>query len=451
MVKQILFFCLLCMGLTATKAQTNAYNDIREAMNNYDYEKALLLIDKEVPSTTLLYQKGKALKELGRDKEALTVFEQLTRQDSLNPRAYIEAAECYKSLGKFQPALQCYGRVIELNPQNKYARIQYIGQLLNLHKYQEALGESSTLAEQDSSVTVLHLKAQSMEGLYSDPNIQIGAYLEIHDRYPDDYLAASKLASLYIRSNYYDYAIETCEAYRKTDTTNATVNRLEAQAYCLNQEYAKALERYRPLLAQGDSSFYNCYYAGISHYALNEPYEAHDLLEAARKQVPEHIDLLYYLGKACSKTLWKDKGVTYMEDAIRLSFPQDSVVAKLYRGLADCCKEAAEPHKQIKALMQQYKYDPTAHYVLYKAAFTSYFHLKDIDNTIKYLEAYLKTRPKGSKDEPQEMTEEGDVVLNENNRYNAAEAWLEDLKKKKKVDDFFQGKTVIKTNKTTDK
>lgn len=41
MVKQILFFCLLCMGLTAAKAQTNAYNDIREAMNNYDYEKAL--------------------------------------------------------------------------------------------------------------------------------------------------------------------------------------------------------------------------------------------------------------------------------------------------------------------------------------------------------------------------------------------------------------------------
>lgn len=71
------------------------------------------------------------------------------------------------------------------------------------------------MAEQDSSATILHLKAQSLEGLYSDPNIQIGAYMEIHERYPDDYLAASKLASLYIRNNYYDYAIETCEAYRK--------------------------------------------------------------------------------------------------------------------------------------------------------------------------------------------------------------------------------------------
>lgn len=450
-MKRIILFFAFLGHILATTAQSPVSNDIREAMNNYDYDAALQLMEKTPSSIPLLYLKGKALKELGRNNEALNVFNQLTKQDSLNPRAYIEAGECYKTLGKFQPALLCYKRVLDLKPDHKYARIQYISQLLNLQKYQEALGESTTLAEQDSSATILHLKAQSLEGLYSDPNIQIGAYMEIHERYPDDYLAASKLASLYIRNNYYDYAIETCEAYRKTDTTNATVNRLEAQAYCLNQEYQKALERYQPLLAQGDSSFYNCYYAGISHYALNQPYEAHDLLEVARKHVPDHIDLLYYLGKACSKTLWKKKGMEYMEDAIRLVFPQDSVVARLYGGLADCCREAAEPRKQINALMQQYKYNPQAHYVLYKAAFVSFYHLKDLESTEKYLEAYLKTRPKESKDQPQEMTEEGDIVINENNRYNAAEAWLKDLRKRKKVEDFFQGKTAIKVNPPTSK
>ena len=450
-MKRIILFFAFFGHILATTAQSPVSNDIREAMNNYDYEAALQLMEKTPSSILLLYLKGKALKELGRNNEALNVFNQLTKQDSLNPRAYIEAGECYKTLGKFQPALLCYKRVLDLKPDHKYARIQYISQLLNLQKYQEALGESTALAEQDSSATILHLKAQSLEGLYSDPNIQIGAYMEIHERYPDDYLAASKLASLYIRNNYYDYAIETCEAYRKTDTTNATVNRLEAQAYCLNQEYQKALERYQPLLAQGDSSFYNCYYAGISHYALNQPYEAHDLLEAARKHAPDHIDLLYYLGKACSKTLWKKKGMEYMEDAIRLVFPQDSVVARLYGGLADCCREAAEPRKQIKALMQQYKYNPQAHYLLYKAAFVSFYHLKDLESTEKYLEAYLKTRPKESKDQPQEMTEEGDIVINENNRYNAAEAWLQDLRKRKKVEDFFQGKTAIKVNPPTSK
>ena len=450
-MKRIILLFAFFGHILATTAQSPVSNDIREAMNNYDYEAALQLMEKTPSSILLLYLKGKALKELGRNNEALNVFNQLTKQDSLNPRAYIEAGECYKTLGKFQPALLCYKRVLDLKPDHKYVRIQYISQLLNLQKYQEALGESTALAEQDSSATILHLKAQSLEGLYSDPNIQIGAYMEIRQLYTADELAATKVPSLYIRTNNCDYPLETCEAYRKTDTTNATVNRLEAQAYCLNQEYQKALERYQPLLAQGDSSFYNCYYAGISHYALNQPYEAHDLLEAARKHAPDHIDLLYYLGKACSKTLWKKKGMEYMEDAIRLVFPQDSVVARLYGGLADCCREAAEPRKQIKALMQQYKYNPQAHYVLYKAAFVSFYHLKDLESTEKYLEAYLKTRPKESKDQPQEMTEEGDIVINENNRYNAAEAWLQDLQKRKKVEDFFQGKTAIKVNPPTSK
>ncbi len=437
-MKKFFFYLLLSAFTPFLKAQQT--QSIQEAMANYDYENALTLIEHEDSLTVpLLYQKGRALKGLERNAEALQVFRLLTVQDSLNPRSYIEAGECYKILGKFQPALQCYRRVLDLKPDHKYARIQYIGQLLNLQKYQEALGESTSLAEQDSSATILHLKAQSLEGIYSDPNILIGAYMEINNRYPDDNLAASKLASLYIQNNYYDFAIETCENYRKTDTTNVTINRLEAQAYCLNQEYDKALERYKPLLVQGDSSFYSCYYAGISHYALNQPYEARDLLEAARKLAPEHIDLLYYLGKACSKTKWKEKGVEYMEDAIHFVFPQDSVVARLYRGLADCCKEAGEPRKQIKALMQQYKYDPQAHYILYKAAFVSYYQLKDIDETEKYLEAYIKTRPEGSRNQPQEMTEDGDVVYNENNRYDSAESWLKVLQKTKKVDKFFKG------------
>ena len=69
----------------------------------------------------------------------------------------------------------------------------------------------------------------------------------------------------------------------------------------------------------------------------------------------------------------------------------------------------------------------------------SYYQLKDIDETEKYLEAYIKTRPEGSRNQPQEMTEDGDVVYNENNRYDSAESWLKVLQKTKKVDKFFKG------------
>ena len=93
-------------------------------MNNYDYEKAIMLIDKEQPTTELLFQKGKALKSLGRNAEALHTFRQIIAGDSLNQRAFIEAAECCKQSAKYQDALKYYQKAIDIHPDNKYVRIQ---------------------------------------------------------------------------------------------------------------------------------------------------------------------------------------------------------------------------------------------------------------------------------------------------------------------------------------
>lgn len=66
-----LFILLFFSASSLLMAQNT--NPIQEAMANYDYETALTLIDKETPTVPLLYQKGKALKSLGNNKEALQV------------------------------------------------------------------------------------------------------------------------------------------------------------------------------------------------------------------------------------------------------------------------------------------------------------------------------------------------------------------------------------------
>ena len=57
-MKQLILFLLLGTCNTLFAQHTKL---IQEAMNNYDYEKAIMLIDKEQPTTELLFQKGKAL------------------------------------------------------------------------------------------------------------------------------------------------------------------------------------------------------------------------------------------------------------------------------------------------------------------------------------------------------------------------------------------------------
>lgn len=439
-MKQLILFLLLGTCNTLFAQHTKL---IQEAMNNYDYEKAIMPIDKEQPTTELLFQKGKALKSLGRNAEALHTFRQIIAGDSLNQRAFIEAAECCKQSAKYQDALKYYQKAIDIHPDNKYVRIQYISLLCNLQQYEEAFGESSVLAETDSSAVILHLQAQSLEGRTGFLDAALGCYHVIQDKYPDDYLAAAKLGQIYNAMQFYEYAIEATEKYREADTTNVVVNRQNAQAYCLSGDYPMAIKRYEYLVGQRDSSFHTYYYLGVSYYATEKFYEAHDMLEIARKYDPENVNLLYYLGRACAKTSWKKQGIEYLETAIDLSLPKDSAMTRLYKGLRDCCRLGREPAKAIQAAKDQYKYDKTNHKLLYDIAI-DYLFMKDNKNATHYLEAFLKTRPKDTKETAIEINKKGEVEVNMEYYYRSAMETLKKLKQKAKEEDFFKNGTLSK-------
>lgn len=327
--------------------------------------------------------------------------------------------------------------------ENTRGYIETLGKQINASYEHNIYDESNLLAERDSSAYVLHLRAESMGQVYDNTEIMhvIDAYLDIQKRYPNDYLSAAKLGNIYVAGHQYEDAINITEKYRSIDSTNVLVNRINAQAYCLNKDYPKAIERYEQLLQEKDSSFQTCFYAGISYYALEDFYPAHDLLERALKDDNTNINVLYYLGRACSKTSWKEDGVTYLETAVSLAMPSDSVMSRLYVGLADCYKMAFQYTDQANTLLTQYeKYDRQKHKLLYDAAFIYYYYLKDASKAERYLTAYLKTRPKNSKDKVQEVDADGVPIIGEDNRYNAAENWLKDIREKRKKEDFFKGK-----------
>jgi tetratricopeptide (TPR) repeat protein len=434
-MKRMLLLFLLC---PATLLMAQHLDPIQEAMANYDYETALSLIAQKKATTPLLLQKGKALRSLGLNMEALSTYQEIIANDSTNTRAMIEAAECCRTLAKYKQASAYYERVLDLTPENKYVRIQYIGLLLSQQRFRDALGESSIMTEKDSSAIALHLQAQSFEGM-NELLPAAGCYYNIQEKYPADYLAAAKLGAINIAASYYDEAIEATEKYRKIDTTNIAVNRQNALAYCLKQDYSTAIRRYQYLVNQGDSSFHTCYYLGISYYAIEKYYEAHDFLEVARKYDPENVNLLYYLGRSCAKTSWKKQGVEYLEQAINLSIPKDSSMVRLYIGMTDCYKMAQMYKEQLASMKERYqKYDKQNHKLLYDMAHLSISALQDKKSAERYLEAFLKTRPKDEKDQQAKLNEKGELVLGKTNYYNAAENWLKDLKSKQKIEDFFQ-------------
>lgn len=433
-MKQLFILLFLCIS-TSLVAQNKL---IQEAMANYDYETVITLIGKEKPTTSLLFLKGKAQKGLSRNSEALSTFQQVIAKDSLNPLPFIEAAECCKTLTKNKEALKYYQQSLDLNPKNKYVRLQYITLLCAERKFEEALGESSILSETDSSLIVLHLQAQATEGLINAVDAALGNYIMIQEKYPDDYLAAAKLGSIYNVMRDYHSAVEATEIYRQIDSTNVIVNRQNALSYCLAKDYPTAINRYEALTQQGDSTFLTCYYLGICYYASEKYYEAHDILEAIKDEIPDNVDLLYYLGRSCAKTSWKKEGVKYLEEAISISIPKDTAMARLYRGMVECYKMAGRYHDQVGAMKELYKLDQSNHKLWYDMAFVYSTLLKDKKGAERCLETFLKTRPKEMKEKLGELDEQGEVVLGLANYYNAAQSWLEDLKKDSKKEQFFK-------------
>lgn len=429
----ILFFFSVGVSIMAQN------KSIQEAMSSYNYETAIALIEKEKPTPALLFQKGKAQKGLSRNAEALRTFKQVIEAEPTNPLPMIEAAECCKTMGKNDEALQYYRLALDLNPESKYVRLQYINLLCTLQQFEEALGESSLLAETDSSTVVLHLVAQSTEGMYpTELDAALGNYHIIQDKYPDDYVAAAKLGSIYNAMKEYSSAIEATEKYRQIDSTNMAVNRQNALAYCLSADYPMATLRYEYLIAHGDKTYLTLYYSGICYYANEDFYAAHDMLEKALPYDPHNINLLYYLGRSCAKTSWKKEGVEYLNLAIELATPQDSAMIRLYKGMVECYKMASKPGKQIESMKEQYKYDKANHRLWYDMAQVYDRSLKDKKSAEQCLEIFLRTKPKEAKEQPAILNTKGEVEADIKNYYNAAENWLNDLRNERKKESFFK-------------
>ena len=85
---------LLCIIPVSLFAQVN--NEILRAMDNYDYETVITLIEPDCEDSLLLVTKAQALKAMNRYPQAIGVLNSLILKDSTNTKVLIDLAECYK-------------------------------------------------------------------------------------------------------------------------------------------------------------------------------------------------------------------------------------------------------------------------------------------------------------------------------------------------------------------
>lgn len=408
--------------------------DIRKAMEQYDYEAVIQNLPPMSGDTLFTRLRAQALKSMGRMSETLAEWNSLLPADSTNVKVIMELAECYRQMGNTNKALACYRKAIEFKPKNKYFRLQYIRTLLNVKRYEDAKSACHEWLDIDTvSAIGYNYLGQAYEGMaLEDTNALSLAFLSYSTAYLRDSLDAqivARIANMFNNNQQYRDAIDVTETYRLTDTLNIDVNRQNAKAYCLNKEYKKAIERYESLKRMGDNSFLTFYYLGMSYIYDNWPYGGYDNLKEALRQSPQDINVLYYLARACAYSSYKQEGVTHMKKAIDIATPNDSLMARLYGGLAECYFHTNEPYKRIDALKEQYKWDK--HRVNYYHIAQIYDSEKDYANAIYYYEKYMALVPK---EERILKDDNGNPIEKSQTYYQLANKRI----KKIKEEDFFR-------------
>lgn len=454
-MKQLFILIAACLCSAVVMAQEPSA--IQRAMSGYDYENAILMIDREPPTQQLLMLKAQALKGLFRYSEAVDVLQKADKEDPGNIRLLLELSECNKLAGNLKQALECYEQALALNPENSYTKLQQLNLLYLTERYPETIAECLATLGKDSTAIVLRLLAQSYHNT-RQPDSAMVYYAKAIEKNPDDYVSAASLSSIYITNEKYEEAIKLTEDFRRRNEDNLYINRHNAQAYCLNQNHDKAIERYESLAESGDTSQLTCFYLGMSYFATEKPYEAEKYLRLAHEQAPDNVNILYYLGLTWAKTSWKKEAVEMLQQAIDITTPTDENMARLYAGLAECHMYNKDPAGRIAALKEQYKYR-SQNNILYRIGSLYQDALKDNENAKKYLEIFLKNKPENGAEAgaemqeytPQPQTGKGFVVKTEGasemrerkSIYEIAEDRLQVIKE----DNFWKGKGAEGTRK----
>ena len=426
----------LLLSLLPLCASAQTVEEIRQALEAYDYETSIAGIRPAIGDSVFTPLRAQALKAMNRYPEALKEWNSLLQPDSTDAKVLIELAECYRLTNRTLDAALCYGKAVSLQPANKFFRRQHIRTLLASEKYEAACDASHAWLERDTvSATGFKFLGMAYEGMAKDdPDALSNAFMAYNAAYRRDSLDAqtvAHIASIFNDNQQYVDAVSVTETYRATDTLNVDVNRQNAKAYCMLKEYKTAVARYEALKAMGDYSFTTLYYLGISHYGDNWFYGSQENLLAAYKKNPYDVNLLYYLGKSCARTSWKAEGVDFMKKALEIAIPADSLVLRLYEGLVECYSyySKRDPYQYIEAMKKLYSMNKK-YTLLYRIA-DVYDRQKDYANAVHYYEKYMALVPKNKQ---MALDDEGNPLPDVDTMYLKARRRVEKIK----AEDFFR-------------
>jgi len=223
-------------------------------VSNAQYRQAIEFIDRKEPTKDLLYQKVLCCKYLNDYFTAIEILDTLSEKYPDDVLTILQLASCYEAVSQYSKSIDCYDHLLSIDSTNTYFEVRKADLLYRSEKYSDALDAYSRI---DSTYNPNYI-AKSMAACYeklNQPDFAKDYYAKAWESNNHDTYSANSLVKIYVKNEDYLSAYNYSERFVENDSTNATMNALNAYAYYNLKYYDIALERFKKCLMQGDSSY----------------------------------------------------------------------------------------------------------------------------------------------------------------------------------------------------
>jgi tetratricopeptide (TPR) repeat protein len=391
-MKRLITGLFICCSVIL-QAQSNA---IQNALKNFDYEQAILLITKEKKSSELDFLKAKCYKNIGQYKAAIQLLEEIVRQDNSNLNAINELADCYQLNGNFRKSKFYYFMALQSSPENRFVRLNYLNSIYKLKEWNMTIALAHSILQKDSLPMLYPILGDCYNQLSKSDSASY-FYKKAMKSNAEDYNTLSKLSRIYLQDNNYTELINSTDQYMKIDSSNQLINLFNGMGLCMNKNYDRAIYRLNKLFQQGDSSFLTNYYLGASYFATEDYIMAYDHLTRAFRKDSTNQNLYYYLGKSAIQSGHQQKGIQYLQNGLLHLIPKDSTLFNYYFSITTGFSRNfthPEPEEEIKYHKLCYKYNPDYKMGLYTIGSIYDRQIKNEEEALNYYNLFLTTRSK---------------------------------------------------------
>jgi Lipoprotein NlpI, contains TPR repeats len=351
-------------------------------------------LDKEHENARLLYLKGLAYKGLLKYPEAIYAFESAFRLDTSNYQVAGELGTCCKLIGNYTSALEAFDKASRLSPENCQFKMEMAGILVQLELYRNALGVYLSIYQRDSvNIFLLRNIAKTYDNL--EMTDSAGFYYEkALALYPHDFQTVFRLGNICIKQKKYVKTIDITGNYQQFDSKNIKINRLNAYAIYLTEDYRLAAKRFILCIQNCDTFDFSYKYLGLSYFKM-EKYDSAKLFLAKSFQKDSlNVQTCYAIGIACKFLNQDMESIAYLSKTLELVRPAPKFESEVLQNLAETYNSSNSYSKGLQSLLSAYRVTPADTLLKFRIARQYDSYLNNRKLALTYYKEFLKTRPK---------------------------------------------------------